>query len=49
MDKNNNIYVVGEPNIFMVLAPKAKAQVRQRNASDISSNSISDQQVALGL
>jgi hypothetical protein len=49
MDKKSNIYVVGEPNIFMVLAPKAKIQVRQRTASDIGGNSISDRQFALSL
>lgn len=49
MDKNNNIYVVGEPNIFMVLAPKVQTQIRQRTTSDFGGNSISDQQVALAL
>ena len=49
MDKNNNIYVVGEPNIFMVLAPKAKTKARQKTASDFDGNVISDPQVALSL
>jgi uncharacterized protein YjiK len=49
MDNNNNIYVVGEPNIFMVLEPKAKTKVRQRAASDFGGKSMSDRQLALSL
>jgi uncharacterized protein YjiK len=49
VDKKNNIYVVGEPNIFMVLAPKTTTEVRQTTVSDLRVGSVSSQQEALGL